>query len=113
MDRAGKDRAAARVGDAHQVLHHLGGGRDLDAADRAVHRLGAAVRALHRRVGLVDRRGRQRVGQVLDVLPPAPRLPQVERHRFRSLVHLGPLASRPRPCAPAAGTVAPAPGLGE
>ena len=57
MDRAREDRAAARMRDAHQLLHHLGGGRDLDAADRPVHRLGEAVIDLLRRIGLGDRAG--------------------------------------------------------
>ena len=52
VDGVRKDRAAAGMVDAHQLLHHLGGGGDLGAAHRAIDRLRQPVIGLLRRIGL-------------------------------------------------------------
>lgn len=52
-----KDGAAAGMVDAHQLLHHLGGGGDLGAAHRAIDRLRQPVIGLLRRIGLAQRSG--------------------------------------------------------
>jgi hypothetical protein len=64
VDGAREDGAAAGVVDAHQLLHHLGGGGDLGAAHRAIDRLRQPVIGLLRGVGLAQRRGFQFVRQI-------------------------------------------------
>ena len=51
--------------DAHQLLHDLGGDGDLAAGDGPEPRLPQRAQRLLRRVGVVERPGRDRLGQVL------------------------------------------------
>ena len=75
VNGAAEDGAAARMRDAHQLLHHFGGGGDFGAADRAERRLSQAVIGLLRRIGLGERGRPQLVRQVAIGQAALPRLP--------------------------------------
>ena len=81
MDGACKDRAAAGMRDAHQLLHHLGRRGDLGAGDGAVDRLGQAVISLLRGIGFGDRRRAQVVRQIAIGQAAPARVPHPLRHR--------------------------------
>ena len=64
MDPAREDESAAGMVDAHQLLHHLGGRRDLEPGDRAEVGLEQGRERRLRRIGLGERRRRNRGRQV-------------------------------------------------
>src|SRR5262249_14443716 len=57
MNGAAENRAAARMIDAHQGLHHFGRGRNLGAGNCAIGRLRQTVIGFLRGIGLGDRAG--------------------------------------------------------
>src|SRR3954468_11927771 len=87
MNRARKDRAATRMGNAHQLLHHPGGRRDLDAGDRTVDGLGQSIVDLLRLVRFGDRARMYLLGESVEALAPPPRVPHMLRHRVDPAGH--------------------------